>query len=284
MLLTPPIYSQICHSVTSLEKGSYSFKFLFYLTKNRSWKYNESVQQAVRIMNSSIQKDCAFLKKQLKLLNYNEVVIMARRISEEEKLAILAWVKSGNSMRQTAIKFKRSVGTIHNIVKSAEASEDQETILYLKEIEHSKRTSEKNFKEKIQGKLLDLMQDDTMMEIITKYKEIMLDGSVAAISGTKGGISHFVSAIDMISRNNINITTLEIRKLELEIKKTELELKVKGSEPTVPEDFDVEEVNKSFEDAVLEAMKTMTMGDAMNLVDPKSLEDLVEDTGDEYNV
>ena len=199
------------------------------------------------------------------------------RVSEEEKLAIIAWVKSGNSMRQTSIKFKRSVGTIHNIIKAAEKSEDQGTILYLKEIEQTKRTGEKNFKEKIQGKLLDLMQDDTMMEIVMKYKEIMLEGSVAAISGTKGGISHFTQAIDMISRNNINITTLEIRKLELEIKKAELELKVKGSEPTTPDDFDVEEVNRSFEDAMLAAMEKMTMADAMNLVDPKSLEELAEE-------
>ena len=199
------------------------------------------------------------------------------RVSEEEKLAIIAWVKSGNSMRQTSIKFKRSVGTIHNIIKAAEKSQDQGTILYLKEIEQTKRTGEKNFKEKIQGKLLDLMQDETMMEIVEKYKEILLEGSVAAISGTKGGISHFTQAIDMISRNNINITTLEIRKLELEIKKAELELKVKGSEPTTPDDFDVEEVNRSFEDAMLAAMEKMTMADAMNLVDPKSLEELAEE-------
>jgi len=204
------------------------------------------------------------------------------RVSEEEKLAIIAWVKSGNSMRQTSIKFKRSVGTIHNIIKAAEKSEDQDTILYLKQIEQTKRTGEKNFKEKIQGKLLDLMTDQTMMEIVEKYKEILLEGSVAAISGTKGGISHFTQAIDMISRNNINITTLEIRKLELEIKKQELELKIKGSEPQIPEEFDVEEVNKSFEEALLEAMKELTLDNAMNLVDPKSLEDPIKEIEEEY--
>lgn len=203
---------------------------------------------------------------------------MAKRLTEEERLAIIAWFKSGHSMRQTALKFKRSTGTIHRIVHEAEDSTDEETQFFLKEIERSKRTHDKKVKQTI----FELMMDDTSVKIIERFKNLLMDDLVCGASAMDKGIAPFVQAIQMFSQQNINIQTLEIKKSELRIKEKELNLKIKGNFTDLPDGFDVEASNRSYDDAMLQAIKDLNMDEIDSLIDPDSLIEVKEEEIDDY--
>ena len=157
---------------------------------------------------------------------------MAKRISPEEKLLIQADLRTYGNQKNTAKKFKRSLGSINAIWQEMETiadmseeevkeSKKEDIFLYLKTIDNHKR----EHTQRIQSEIMDLMRDDQMSEIIVRFKHLLLNNDVCVATALDKGIDPFVRAIEMISRQNLNIATYDIKKLELEIRKAELEIK-----------------------------------------------------------
>ena len=154
------------------------------------------------------------------------------RLSPEEKLLILAHLRRSGYQKAAAKKFKRSLGSMNRIYKemeritnlSEEDIKDEKTkdiLFYLETIDNSKRT----YTQDIKNGIFELMRDDQMSEIIKMYKNLLVNKEVATATALDKGIDPFVRAIEMISRQNLNIATYEIKKLELEIRKAELGIK-----------------------------------------------------------
>ena len=157
---------------------------------------------------------------------------MAKRISPEEKLLIQANLRRYGNQKETAKKFKRSLGSINAIWKEMQKlnnlsetdikdKKTEETLLFLKQIDTNQRTHT----QKIKDSIFDLMRDDTMSEIIIRFKHLLMNDEVCVATALDKGIDPFVRAIEMISRQNLNIAAYDIKKLELEIRKAELEIK-----------------------------------------------------------
>lgn len=215
---------------------------------------------------------------------------MARPITPEEKLLIMADLRRGTSGNKVAKKFKRSTGTIHNIRKemltinslSVEDIKDEkvkETLFFLNKIDEVQFTHTK----KIQESIFELMRDDKMSEIIVKYKHLLLNEEVLVATALDKGIDPFVRAIEMISRQNVNIAAYDLKKLEYEIRKLELELKNKEFDLKVknldtPTEFEDEEdvaendIELSFLEALNEAIKETDMSLTDDFIEPLSLE------------
>lgn len=220
---------------------------------------------------------------------------MAKPITPEEKLLIMADLRRGTSGRKVAKKFKRSQGTIHNIKVEMDKidgmnAEDlkekklEDTLFFLNKIDEVNSTHTK----KIQQSIFDLMRDDEMAEIIKAYKKILQTPLAANSSVAKTGISHFTQAIEMISRQNVNISAHELKKLEYEIRKLELELKnkefdlklrnIKGPQEIEDEEDAMEQdVELSFMDALKEAISETDMSLTDDFIEPISLEAVAEE-------
>ena len=218
---------------------------------------------------------------------------MAKRLSPEEKRLILADLRRYNNQKATAKKFKRSLGTINGLHKEMERldsmTEDdikeeqlEDTLFFLKQIDILNDTHT----ERLNQSIFDAMTDDTMLKIIETYKMILLSKQAANVSVSKNGITPFTQAIEMISRQNVNIAThkikdkeLSIKLKELEIKEKELELKILGSKPT---DSEIEEeeletdIERSLYDALNAAMQLFNEegADFDSMLEPDSLEAL----------
>lgn len=216
---------------------------------------------------------------------------MAKRISAEELLLIQAHLRRYGNQKAAAKKFNRSLGSMNRIFKEMERitslseeevkdEKNQDLLFYLETIDEVKRTHT----EKIQESIFELMRDDQMSQIIKMYKNLLVNKEVATATALDKGIDPFVRAIEMISRQNINISAHEIKKLELEIRKAELEIKkeqlkmqqlnAKGLNDEREEEDDLEnEVEKSLYavlDKVVDEMSKEGF-DFNSLLDPESL-------------
>lgn len=219
---------------------------------------------------------------------------MAKRISDQEKLLIQADLRRYGNQKATAKKFKRGLASINRIWKkmkeleslSEEEIKDQktkDTLFYLETIDEVKHTHE----EKIKESIFELMRDDTMSQIIKRFKHLLMNDDVCVATALDKGIDPFVRAIEMISRQNLNIATYELKKLEQEIKLAELEikkeqlklqqLKAKGIDDHLEDEEDLEnEVEKSLYAVLDKVVQEMSEDkfDFNTLLDPESLKQL----------
>ena len=193
---------------------------------------------------------------------------MGKRLTSEETLVIQAHLRKYDNQKKTSLKFKRSLGTINRIYHAMKEldsldyeqikdEKQREDLLFLKQIDETNHEHTRTLKETI----IDVMQDDWMVDIIKAYKKVLVSEEATKVSVAKNGITPFVQGIEMISRQNVNIASHQIKKLEyqiklaqLEIQKEELKLRSKAID-LVKETYKPE--NDNFKKAAAEALELL---------------------------